>query len=151
MRTFRHARLALAALIVFAAVAATARMSLAFVDQHPAGAHQHPDAAKLQNPVAADDTSIAAGKKLYTEHCSECHGETGKGDGPAAEFNDPKPPDLTDAEWKHGSTDGEIYTVIKDGVEGTGMVSFAKKIPARQMWDVVNYVKSLAPKAVKSH
>ena len=30
----------------------------------------------------------------------------------------PKPSNLTDADWKHGSTDGEIFTVIRDGVKG---------------------------------
>jgi mono/diheme cytochrome c family protein len=137
-------------IIVGAAVLVSSTRPLAY-QQHAAGAHQHPEAAKLKNPVTADETSIAAGKKLYTEHCSECHGEAGKGDGPAAEFNDPKPPDLTDADWKHGSSEGEIFTVIRDGVEDTGMKGFAKKIPERQIWDVVNYVRSLGPKPAKGH
>jgi mono/diheme cytochrome c family protein len=115
--------------------------------QHPAtGAHHHPEAAKIQNPVAADATSVAAGQKLYVKHCSECHGDTGKGDGEMAGDLDPKPANLTDAEWKHGSSDGEIFVVIRDGVKGTGMKSFAKKMATHDMWDLVNYIRSIGPK-----
>src|SRR5437762_7823613 len=115
--------------------------------QHPAtGAHHHPEAAKIRNPVAADATSIAEGQKLYTKLCSECHGDTGKGDGEMAEDLNPKPANLTDADWKHGSSDGEIYVVIRDGVKGTGMKPFSKKLTTHQIWDVVNFIRSIGPK-----
>jgi len=116
--------------------------------QHPAGgAHRHPAAEKMQNPVAADAASVEAGKKLYAQHCSECHGDNGKGDGEMAEDLNPKPANLVDADWKHGSSDGEIFAVIRDGVKTTGMKSFAKKMTTHQIWDVVNYLRSIGPKA----
>ena len=119
---------------------------------HPKEAHQHAEAAKLQNPVAADAASLEAGKKLYTDNCSDCHGETGKGDGAAAPYaGDPPPSNLADAEWKHGSSDGEIFTVIRDGVEGTSMKDFVKDMTPTEMWHVVNYVKTFAPKPAKNH
>ena len=126
---------------------ATAPVSALHQAQHQEGAHHHPEAAALKNPVAADATSIAAGKKIFEEHCTDCHGDAGKGDGPAAQYPDPKPPDLTDAEWKHGSSDGEIFTVIRDGVHDTDMKSFSKKLNEHQIWDVVNYIRSIGPKA----
>jgi mono/diheme cytochrome c family protein len=114
--------------------------------QHPAaGAHHHPQAAKLKNPVAADATSATAGRKLYDKQCAGCHGDTGKGDGSMGEELSPKPANLTDADWKHGSTDGEIFTVIRDGVKGSGMKGYKSKLTAHQLWDVVNYVRSLGP------
>ena len=118
--------------------------------QHPAGgAHHHPDAAKQKNPVAADATSIAAGKTVYEKNCANCHGKAAVGDGlMGAELN-PKPSNLTDADWKHGDTDGEIFLVIKDGAKGTGMKSFNSKLTEHQIWDVVNYIRSLGP--AKSH
>jgi mono/diheme cytochrome c family protein len=119
--------------------------------QHDAGAHHHPAAAKIKNPVAATAASTAAGEQLYVKHCSECHGDTGQGDGEMGEDMDPKPANLTDAEWKHGSSDGEIFTVIRSGVKSTGMKSFAKKLTVHQTWDVVNYIRTLGPKPAKSH
>ena len=119
--------------------------------QHTAGGHHHPGAAKVKNPVAPSAVSLAAGKKLYLSHCSECHGETGRGDGEMGEDMDPKPANLSDAEWKHGTTDGEIFAVVRDGIKGTGMKSFAKKMSAHQIWDVINYVHTLASTPAKSH
>jgi mono/diheme cytochrome c family protein len=99
----------------------------------------------LKNPVAADARSIAAGKQVFDKQCASCHGDHGKGDGPMGEELNPRPADLSDADWKHGSTDGDIFTVVHDGVKNTGMRAFGHKMTAHQMWDVVNYVRSLGP------
>ena len=134
-------------LAVAAAVGARAAQQHEHAEQHPTtGAHHHPEAAKLQNPVAADAASVEEGHKLYTKYCSECHGDTGKGDGEMSEDLNPKPANLTDAEWKHGSTDGEIFVVIRDGVKSTGMKPFSKKMTTHQIWDVVNFIRSIGPK-----
>ena len=114
--------------------------------QHPAGgAHHHPEAAKMKNPVAADAKSVGAGKEVYDKQCAGCHGDTGKGDGSMGAELNPKPPDLTDADWKHGSTDGELYLVIHDGAKNTGMKPFGKKLTQHQIWDVINYLRSIGP------
>jgi mono/diheme cytochrome c family protein len=107
----------------------------------PAG---NPEAKKLKNPVASSAASIAAGKKNYDKFCAFCHGDEGKGDGPMA----PKgshPSNLTDAEWTHGGSDGEIFTVISDGAgQGSAMKSFKAKLTPDEIWNTVNYVRSLA-------
>jgi mono/diheme cytochrome c family protein len=118
---------------------------------HPKEPHQHAEAAKMANPVASDDASIAAGKKGYADYCAACHGDTGKGDGAMAAFTgDPPPSDLTDAEWKHGSSDGELFVVIRDGIDGTGMKDF-KDMKPTEIWHIVNFVKTLSPKPAKNH
>jgi mono/diheme cytochrome c family protein len=137
----------------YLALALTGALALAPAvaqEQHPAGGtHHHPEAAKNQNPVKADETSIAAGKQVYEKNCANCHGKTGAGDGAMGAELNPKPSNFTDAEWKHGSSDGEIFAVIKDGVKGTGMKSFNSKLTPHQMWDAINYLRTLAP--AKSH
>ena len=136
------------------ALTAALPMALAAYDpqehQHPAthpaaGAHRHPEAAKLKNPAPANAASLAAGRQLYDKQCAGCHGDAGKGDGAMGEELNPKPANLVDADWKHGSTDGEIFVVIRDGVKNSGMKPYARKLAARQMWDVVNYLRSIGP------
>jgi mono/diheme cytochrome c family protein len=136
------------------AVTAALPMALAAHDpqahQHPAthpagGAHRHPEAAKLKNPVPANAASIAAGKQIYDKQCAGCHGDTGKGDGAMGEELNPKPANLVDADWKHGSTDGEIYVVIRDGVKNSGMKPYGRKLTTHEIWDVVNYLRSIGP------
>jgi mono/diheme cytochrome c family protein len=121
--------------------------------QHDAGAHTHPEAAKLANPAKATPDSIAAGKKIYDAQCVNCHGEAGKGDGKMAASitTGPKPSDLSDKEWKHGSSDGEIFTLIKEGSKGTGMRGYGAKLKDDDIWNVVNYLRTLGPKTAKSH
>ena len=116
---------------------------------HMAGEHRHPAAARLKNPVAANSASIAAGAALYAKHCAGCHGDAGKGDGTMGDEMNPKPANLTDADWKHGSSDGEIFTVVRYGVKGAGMKAFSGKMTVHQTWDVVNYMRSIGP--AKSH
>lgn len=115
--------------------------------QHSAGAHRHAEAAKLTNPVQPTPESIAAGKKLYGKHCEECHGSAGKGDGMKADEYDPKPANLSDAEWEHGSSDGELFTVVRDGLRKTDMKAFGSKMSAKDIWTVVTYVRTFGSKA----
>jgi mono/diheme cytochrome c family protein len=102
-------------------------------------------AARVKNPVAATAASIQAGHTVYDKLCAACHGETGKGDGSMGDQLSPRPSDLTDSEWKHGPTDGDIYTLIRGGVKGTGMKAYGRRLTTHQVWDVVNYIRSLGP------
>jgi mono/diheme cytochrome c family protein len=113
-------------------------------------AQQKPAAHATKNPVAASPSSIAAGKKLYDSQCASCHGTAGKGDGKAGALLKPTPSDLTDADWKHGQTDGDIFTVIRDGAKQTGMRAYGSRIPVNDIWNLVNYVRTLGPKTAKS-
>jgi mono/diheme cytochrome c family protein len=112
-----------------------------------AGAGQ-PPGATMKNPVKPEPASTAAGKTVYDAQCASCHGTTGKGDGKmAAMMNPPKPSDLTDATWKHGGTDGEIFAVIRDGSKGTAMRGYGSRLKPDEMWNVVNYVRTFGPPA----
>jgi len=105
----------------------------------------NPEAAKLQNPVPASPESIAAGKQSYTRYCANCHGLNGEG-SPGNDLT-PAAPDLTDKEWKHGSTDGEIFTSIKFGVAPQfDMGAWGDQLKDEEIWQVVNYLRSIAKK-----
>jgi mono/diheme cytochrome c family protein len=111
------------------------------------------DAAKLANPVAPTPESLGAGKKSYDAYCAACHGNLAQGAVKAGtaisiieEQKGKQAPDLTDAQWDHGSSDGEIYAVIKRGVPPTMMAGWDGRIPDNEIWSIVNYLRALAPK-----
>jgi cbb3-type cytochrome c oxidase subunit III len=118
--------------------------SLAAAQQSPTAPRKggNPEAAKRTNPVAATAESIAAGKRAYTQFCANCHGPMGKGDGSGAAAG-AQPPDLTDAMWDYGSSDGEIFAVIHDGTSAD-MGAYGERMKETDIWNVVNYVRTLA-------
>jgi cbb3-type cytochrome c oxidase subunit III len=108
-------------------------------------AQGNPEAAKIKNPAAATPASVAAGRQVYQRYCATCHGTNAEG-GSGSDISPPAP-DLTDSEWKHGSTDGEIFSVIKNGVPpDLNMEPWGDRISDTDIWNVVNFVRSLAKK-----
>jgi len=106
-------------------------------------AQGNPEAARVKNPVAATTESLSDGKRIYQRYCASCHGSNAEG-GPGNDLI-PAAPDLTDQEWKRGSTDGEIFSVIKNGVPPElNMIPFGDQIKDTEIWNVVNYIRSLA-------
>jgi len=106
-----------------------------------------PAAAIVKNPVPTTAVSVTAGAASYKKYCAFCHGATAKGNGPLAP-KDSMPPDLTDAKWDHGSTDGEIFTLISNGGGAASkMIAFKTKMPEQDIWHIVNFLRSLGPKA----
>ncbi len=100
------------------------------------------EAAKIRNPVPSTAESVAAGRRSYSRLCVRCHGPAGKGDGGGAGAGG-QPADLTDAKWDFGGSDGEIFTVLRDGTSAD-MESYAERINDTEMWNLVNYIRSLA-------
>lgn len=107
----------------------------------------NPEAANVKNPTPATAKSIADGQKAYQTNCRHCHGAKGLGDGPLAP-KDPPPANLTDAQWKYGASDGEIFYTIKNGVgPDSEMKPMKTKLSDKDIWNVVNYIRSLGPKS----
>lgn len=59
--------------------------------------------------------NINSGKALYEDNCAECHGATGKGEGPAAATLGATPPDFTQAKFWRNNPDKKIRTAVEDG------------------------------------
>jgi mono/diheme cytochrome c family protein len=114
-----------------------------------AGAKGDPEAAKIKNPVVATPASIAAGKKTYDTACAGCHGADAKGGLTISVIEDrggTQPPNLIDDQWDHGSSDGEMFMVIKKGVPPDYfMAPWDGRISDTEIWNTVNYIKSLFP------
>lgn len=85
------------------------------------------------NPLATDPQAPAAGAKLFTQHCAECHGETAQGGK--------KGPSLRASEVQQ-ATPGAIFWILTNGVVRRGMPVWSK-LPDAQRWQLVSYIKSL--------
>ncbi|MCL5991313.1 MAG: c-type cytochrome [Bacteroidetes bacterium] len=81
-----------------------------------------------------DAKLLAAGKKVFTEKCSACHGSMGEGG---------IGPNLTDDYWIHGGTMENILTTISNGVPEKGMLSWKTLLKKEEILDVAYYIYSL--------
>ena len=95
---------------------------------------------KLKNPLPKNKLSLEMGKKLYTQNCETCHGETGVGDGPGGKYLGKKVGDLTTNDFQ-SQADGVIFYKITRG--RAPMPAFSTILKTEQRWAVINYIKSL--------
>ena len=81
-----------------------------------------PPAAPPGGEAAAGEDGVGA--QVYAANCATCHGEQGRGDGPAGAGLQPPPANFTDAEWKYGSDLESVVRIIENGVPGTAMIAW---------------------------
>lgn len=104
--------------------------------------------SKLKDPWISKPELIAHGKELYVLNCASCHGNEGKGDGPAASALIPPPRDFTKPEgWKNGRKPTMVFKTLKEGIPGSAMASFGT-LPADDRWALTHYVISVSPAPV---
>jgi len=109
-----------------------------------------PEADRLrQNPIASSGDVVKRGKALFLKHCASCHGQAGRGDGPAAAYGIVTPRDLTAPAVQARLTDGEIFWKLSTGwrigndvVMPAGQEKIGKE---SDRWAVVHFVRSLRP------
>lgn len=87
---------------------------------------------------------------MYEKWCVECHGETGRGDGPAADHMLPRPRDFVQARYQIRTTEnGELPTtedlrrVLREGMPGTAMPDW-RSLTREESADVVAYIKTFS-------
>jgi mono/diheme cytochrome c family protein len=136
----RRLTTALMSVSVFALSALLATSAFA---QNPGGSAE---GKNLKNPVPSSPESIKAGQAVFQKNCRFCHGADAKGNGPMAPEGT-HPSNLTDDKWDRGSTDGEIFMVVRDGAGPKfEMKGFKSKLSETDIWNVVNYLRSLQAK-----
>src|SRR5580765_769145 len=120
--------------------------------------------AQPAKPVAIGEglpsspASVARGQQAYDKlQCGKCHGTDGRGtEAVATAFEDDwrmplRAADLTEPWTFHGgATSRDIYLRFRTGMTGTPMPSFADAASDAEMWDLANYVLSLARKPLWS-
>jgi len=136
-----------AELRALAATAALLSVSMALAQQdNPPASKYHKDAlvyAELtrapqkarakRNPLERDPDAVAAGRNLFEQHCTECHGDLAEGGR--------KGPSLL-VEQVQNSEPGTIFWILTNGVVWRGMPVWSK-LPEPQRWQLVSYIKSL--------
>ena len=116
--------------------------------------NEKPHPAHVASSIPSSQASIAAGKKVYAKlQCADCHGNDGTGTGlVASDFKDDWDFDIDAADltqpwtFRGGSTARDVYLRFRTGVDGTPMPSYAGTASDKEMWDLANYVVSLARK-----
>ena len=98
------------------------------------------------NPIPLNSESVAAGQALFTTNCAPCHGLTGKGDGPVGVTLNPRPADLTQHAIAGIHTDAQLFEWITNGFPGSRMPAFRSTLSDTDRWNLVNFIRSLAPK-----
>jgi len=103
-----------------------------------------PEAVKQANPVKATPESVEHGKRRWSYDCAMCHGADGSGKSDLATDMKLQLTDFRDPKSLKDQTDGELFYIIKTG-KGQ-MPGEAERAKPDQIWDLVNYVRSLAKK-----
>lgn len=106
---------------------------------------------RVGQPAAKTAAALALGQEMYRKmECFICHGETGRGDGPAAadlvdDWEIPiKVRDLTDGTYKGGPADRDLYLRFTTGMTGSPMPAYSDdKMTPAERWALVHYVQSL--------
>ena len=117
-------------------------MVLGFVAAAAAQDWKAPASAKATKNPVEKAAGLKAGKSLFDTNCAMCHGNAGKGDGPAGAALNPKPRDLA-SKAVQAQTDGELFWKIS---EGRGAMPTWKSSPEKDRWSLVRYIRSLATK-----
>jgi putative copper export protein/mono/diheme cytochrome c family protein len=106
------------------------------------GSHLHnpvsPEEAAEGNPVPQSPESVARGREIFISSCTQCHGESGRGDGPLARTLPIPPANLYDHVPYH--PDQFFFQVITNGLSGV-MPAFGTQLSEEDRWHVLNYLR----------
>ena len=97
----------------------------------------------MRNPLPLTDAAIVEGREHFADHCAGCHGNDGKGSDLGKQMY-PKAPDMT-LEATQSMSDGELFSIIENGVRLTGMPGFGNgtAASAQATWQLVHFIRHL--------
>lgn len=110
------------------------RVRIASIEKHAVYGPPHP----IDDPAL-----VKAGARAFAQRgCTNCHGGPGVGWAKFSEGLSPSPPDLKDV--AKVLSPAEIFWVVKNGINMTGMPSFgAIKVSDDEIWSITAFVKQI--------
>ena len=90
-------------------------------------------AQSLENPYAGQAEAVAAGRKLFEQHCAQCHGQDARGLERAADLRSPA---------IQNAPPGSLFWALGNGRVRKGMPSWSQ-LPDQRIWQIVTYLKTL--------
>lgn len=99
---------------------------------------------RVPNPVPPGPEVLARARAHFADHCAGCHGNDGSGRTPVGQRLYPRAPDMRGAGTQR-LTDGEIFSIIRNGVRMTGMPAWGDGTPKDDVgtWELVHFVRHL--------
>lgn len=97
--------------------------------------------------AVAVEGDVEAGKQLYQQRCSPCHGPDGKANTPTAQALTPTPRDHTDGEYMNDLPNEHLFKVIKEGGAAVGkspIMPPQADLSDEQIQHIIAFVRSLA-------
>jgi mono/diheme cytochrome c family protein len=86
--------------------------------------------------------NTSSGKAVFGKYCVNCHGQSGKGDGPIGQSLVPPAANLTVLGKK---SDQDILDTLRNGRPGTAMPSWKNDLSSQEILDVLAYIRTLVP------
>jgi mono/diheme cytochrome c family protein len=92
------------------------------------------------NPVTPTDLAIAEARDHFADHCAMCHANDGSGQTMMGANMYPPAPDMRGKDTQD-LTDGEIFSIIRDGIRFTGMPGWGGE--DEENWKLVLFIRHL--------
>lgn len=95
-----------------------------------------------KNPFSASPEVLAEARAHFADHCAACHANNGSGQTAMGQNMYPKPPDMRLKQTQE-LTDGEIYSIIHNGIRLTGMPAWGESRDDADSWKLVLFIRHL--------
>jgi mono/diheme cytochrome c family protein len=98
-------------------------------------------APKLTNPVTAGETSLVAGARLYSEHCTLCHGDPAHPKSQLADSLNPPAPQFTND--MADMPEDQNFFILQHGIRWTAMPGWKNVLSEQQTWQLVTFLSHM--------
>ena len=97
-----------------------------------------------QNPVEPTAAAFEGALEHWADHCAACHANDGSGITAMGRSFYPPSPDMRAARTQ-SLTDGELFSIIENGIRLTGMPAWGTGTPEgeRESWALVHFIRRL--------